>query len=156
MSDIVWAINPKKDHLGDLAQRMRRFSGDLLASRGIELRFHVGGAGERRLMAEERREVFLIFKESINNMARHSECTEVDIDFEVSGDCLNLRLSDNGAGFDPDHSASGAGLASMADRARRMGGQLEVDSGPGQGTTVTLSIPLAHRPAWPLRRFLRK
>src|SRR6266853_131337 len=86
MSDIVWAINPRKDHLGDLTQRMRRFSGDLLASRGIELRFRVGGAGERRLLAEERREVFLIFKETINNMARHSGCTEVDIDFEVWGD----------------------------------------------------------------------
>ena len=156
MSDIVWAINPKKDHLGDLAQRMRRFSGDLLAGRGIELRFRVGGAGERRLMAEVRREVFLIFKESINNMARHSGCTEVDIDFEVSGDWLTLRLSDNGAGFDPGRSAEGAGLASMAARAGKMSGQLEVSSGPGHGTTVTLSIPLAHGPAWALRRFLRK
>jgi ligand-binding sensor domain-containing protein/signal transduction histidine kinase len=155
MSDIVWAINPKKDHLGDLAQRMRRFSGDLLASRGIELRFRVGGAGERRLMAEVRREVFLIFKESINNMARHSGCTEVDIDFEVSRDWLYLRLSDNGAGFDPDRSAAGAGLASMAERARRIGGQLDLDSGPGHGTTVTLRIPLAHRSSWALR-FLRK
>jgi len=98
----------------------------------------------------------LIFKESINNMARHSGCTEVDIDFEVSGDCLTLRLSDNGAGFDPGRSAAGAGLASMTARASRMGGQLEVDSGPGLGTTVTLSLLLAHRPAWPIRRFLRK
>src|SRR5205807_5751247 len=108
------------------------------------------------LMAEERREVFLIFKESINNMARHSGCTEVDIDFEVSGDWLNLRLSDNGAGFDPGQSAAGAGLASMAERPRRMGGQFEVESEPGQGTTLTLNIPLAHRPAWALRRSLRK
>src|SRR5260370_40129177 len=107
-------------------------------------------------MAEVRGEVFLILKESINNMGRHSGCTEVDIDFEVSGDWLMLRLSDNGAGFDPGRSADGAGLASMAARAGKMSGQLEVSSGPGHGTTVTLSIPLAHRPAWPLRRLLRK
>ena len=149
MSDIVWAINPKKDHLSDLLQRMRRFASDVLAARGIAFRFHTPTSEDIALGANVRREVFLVFKESVNNIIRHSECKRVDIAFDIEADWLTLRIADNGRGFDAPldgdagarlkaEGRGGNGLPSMRRRARELGGNFEVASRKGEGTTVTL------------------
>jgi signal transduction histidine kinase len=143
MSDIVWAINPKKDHLHDLTQRMRRFAADSFTARNITLRMRLPDAEEDvALGANLRRELFLIFKEAVNNMLRHSACTEADMELTLAGGSLRLRLSDNGRGFDPDRAGDGHGLLSMRDRARGLGGDFRVCSEPGHGTTIELAIDL--------------
>jgi PAS domain S-box-containing protein len=142
MSDIVWSINPKKDHLSDLTQRMRHFASDVFTARNIEFRLSVPDADQDvRLGANLRREIFLIFKESINNLVRHSGCTRADIIFRVEEDWLILKVSDNGKGFDPASHSEGHGVLSMSERARDAGGQFEVISNPGEGTTVQLRLP---------------
>jgi signal transduction histidine kinase len=146
MSDIVWAINPQKDHLSDLALRMRRFASDVFTTRNIK--FNLREPDEEqdiRLGANMRREVFLIFKESVNNMVRHSGCTEANIDFQIADRRLSLEVSDNGKGFDASQVADGHGLMSMRDRAQDIGGKLEIRSNPGGGTAVSLEIPLVGR-----------
>ncbi len=101
MSDIVWAINPQKDHLRDLTQRMRRFAADSFTARNIKFQLRLPDAeADIKLGANLRREVFLIFKESVNNMVRHANCTEADIELHFTADALLLRLRDNGRGFD--------------------------------------------------------
>ncbi len=143
MSDIVWAVNPKKDRLVDLIQRMRRFASDVFSARGIAFHFE-GPSDDRdiRLGTETRREVLLIFKEAVSNIARHSKCTEADIALRAQAGRLELKLSDNGKGFDAAGSFDGNGLVSMRNRAERMGGSLEVRSSTGEGTTVILKTPL--------------
>jgi signal transduction histidine kinase len=143
MSDIVWAVNPSRDHLVDLIKRMRRFASDVFTARSIAFRFEAP-SDERDipLGTELRREVLLIFKEAVNNIARHSQCTRADTELEVQGGWLILRLNDNGTGFDMARSFDGNGLASMSHRAERMGGRLRVVSNVGDGTTLTLRIPL--------------
>ena len=150
MRDIVWAINPQKDHLRDLTQRMRRFAADSFTARQIQFRLRLPEAEEDiQLGANLRREVFLIFKESVNNMVRHSGCTEAEIELRFTSDALLLGLSDNGRGFDLARESDGHGLLSMRDRAQGIGGELELTSRPGQGTTITLKIPLdPHRRAF--------
>jgi len=146
MSDIVWATNPKRDHLRDLAQRMRRFAGDVLAAANVEMAFHVPAQwADASLQPEMRREVFLIFKESINNVARHSRCAHAEVFLDLQGPQLRMKVCDDGQGFRLGQSGDGQGhgLASMEQRARRLGGHLEITSEPGRGTTVTLAIPLA-------------
>ena len=144
MSDIVWAINPQKDHLNDLTQRMRRFASDLLTARNIAFEFvEPDEEDDVPLGANIRREVFLIFKESVNNLVRHSGCTDVAIDFEIANGVLKLRVRDDGKGFDTSQNGDGHGLASMRQRAEDMGGQLEITSQSGRGTTVTLELPIA-------------
>jgi PAS domain S-box-containing protein len=148
MSDIVWAINPKKDHLHDLTQRMRRFAADSFTARNIALRVRLPDAEDDiPLGANLRREVFLIFKEAVNNVLRHAACTEATVDLALAGSSLRMRVSDNGTGFDPDRAGDGHGLLSMRDRARGIGGELKLCSRPGQGATVELTIPLEPRPA---------
>ncbi len=90
MSDIVWAINPQRDHLSDLTQRMRRFASDTLTARDITLRFRTPEQN-LNLDADVRRQVFLIFKECVNNIARHADATEVEIDFALTDHHLSLR-----------------------------------------------------------------
>src|SRR2546430_7612845 len=85
MSDIVWAINPQKDHLSDLNQRMRRFAADVLTARNVELDFRAPLQDKDvELGANIRREVFLIFKETVNNMVKHSGLTRAEIEFRIS------------------------------------------------------------------------
>ncbi len=143
MSDIVWAVNPSRDHLVDLIKRMRRFASDVFSAHSIAFRFEAP-SDERDipLGTELRREVLLIFKEAVNNIARHSQCTRADTELEVQGGWLILRLNDNGTGFDTARSFEGNGLTSMSHRAKRMGGLLRVVSNDGEGTTLTLRIPL--------------
>ena len=155
MSDIVWAINPKRDQLSDLIQRMRRFANDVLEPTDIEVSFRVLPEHSNTPMhADMRRELFLIFKESLNNIARHAWCGQVDIFVEVDGSQLSMRINDDGEGFQSaQEDGHGHGLISMRDRARRLGGDITAASERGKGTTLMLNVPLdhivlpAHRPS---------
>ncbi|MBS1810135.1 MAG: hypothetical protein JST84_18385 [Acidobacteria bacterium] len=145
MSDIVWMINPNKDQLRDLTQRLRRFASDTLTPRQIEVRFSLPGIeADMPIASENRREIFLIGKEAINNIARHAACTEAEIALTLDGTLLTLRLRDNGGGFEPAiaGSSDGQGLLSMHSRARKLGGELIVTSQPGGGTEVLLRTRL--------------
>ncbi len=146
MSDIVWAINPQRDHLHDLTRRMRRFASEIFPASGIEFSLKVPGPEQDiRLGADIRRQVFLIFKEGVNNIVRHSACSAANIELKISGHWLMLCLKDDGKGFDPNGVNEGNGLASLRRRAKSMGGELEISSENGNGATLTLKIPLSHR-----------
>lgn len=143
MSDIVWAVNPKRDQLRDLTRRMRSFASDTLTARNISFQFRAPDVEQSvNLAADVRRGVFLIYKEAINNIVRHSSCSEAIIDTRIVERCLELRIVDNGKGFDSAFAGEGQGLISMRKRAEGFGGTLEVASIPGQGTTVTLRVPV--------------
>jgi ligand-binding sensor domain-containing protein/signal transduction histidine kinase len=143
LSDIVWAINPRHDRVSDLSARMRRFAFDVLQARGIELRFKAEGHQERlRTSPDFRRQVYLIFKEAVNNSARHAGCTKALIELHVGEGRLELRLSDNGRGIEPSCAGTGNGLVNMRKRAADLGGRLEIKSEPGHGTDLTLCVPL--------------
>jgi signal transduction histidine kinase len=145
MSDIVWAINPSKDRLSDLSKRMRRFAGEVLPANNIDFRLHTPEE-DVPLGADLRRHLFLIFKESVHNLVRHARCTRAEIDLRREGSLLILKISDNGGGFDPASEYDGDGLVSMRQRAQGLGGQLEMVSQAGHGTTVRLRLRLDHPP----------
>jgi ligand-binding sensor domain-containing protein/two-component sensor histidine kinase len=146
MSDIVWAVNPKRDHLRDLTRRMRRFADDIFAARNIEFQFRAPELDrDIRLGTDLRREVFLIFKETINNMVRHSRCSAASVSLSIEGGALVLAVADNGKGLQGVETSDGTGLESMRGRAEKLGGSFHVDSKDGGGTCVTLKVPLVHR-----------
>jgi ligand-binding sensor domain-containing protein/signal transduction histidine kinase len=146
MSDIVWAIDPRKDHLSDLTHRMRRFSSDVFTARHIAFEFHAPDAArDIELGADVRRQVFLIFKESVNNIVRHSNCSSAAVAFSASRDHITLRISDNGTGFDTAGQWDGHGLSSMRKRTQELGGTLQVVSNNVGGTLVTLQVAGSRR-----------
>ncbi|HVS81816.1 MAG TPA: two-component regulator propeller domain-containing protein [Pyrinomonadaceae bacterium] len=145
MSDIVWAVNPRRDNVLDLAARMRRFANDSFAARNIQFHFDAPKPDRNvRINAEVRREVFLVFKEGINNIARHSGCKTAKVTLKIERGMIILKLSDDGSGFDEANIEHGQGLISMRRRAEKVGGRLDVISQPGAGTTVILEAPLGH------------
>ena len=143
MSDIVWAINPKRESLLDLTRRMRQHAEEVFTLRNIDLRFNAPSAADSfKLGMDVRRDLLLIFKEAVNNCARHSRCERVEIDLRVEGPRLVLTVVDDGVGFDPSKQGDGQGLLSMERRAHRLNGSLAVTSGPRGGTAITLNIPI--------------
>jgi signal transduction histidine kinase len=124
---------------------MRRFASDLFTGRGVSFRFQGPADGEAvHLGADLRRHVLLVFKEGVNNIVKHSGCTEAEIDFRLEDHVLFLRLKDNGRGLAATAGADGHGLVSMNGRARALGGRFQVVS-DSPGTILTLSVPLRGR-----------
>jgi ligand-binding sensor domain-containing protein/signal transduction histidine kinase len=142
MNDIVWAIDPQRDHLIDLVRRMRREAEELFTARDIKLTFQAPGEEQDlRLGVDVRRDLFLIFKEAINNAARHSQCKQVTIDFRIDPPRLTLQIADDGIGFDPSTDSDGHGLENMRQRAEALAGDLTIRTGANEGTTIRLKVP---------------
>lgn len=143
MSDIVWAINPAKDRLSDLTQRMRRLADDILSAQNIKLEFTAPDKqAEKYLGADTRRELFMIFKEALNNAARHSRCTRVEVELIAKDGYLQFNLKDNGTGFDVANASRGNGLASIRKRAQNLNADLSITSEIGKGTLIALRLPI--------------
>jgi signal transduction histidine kinase len=148
MSDIVWAVNPQNDPMEQVLQRMARFAAETLEAAGMEVVFTVDDPLRKLVLPmEKRKEVYLIFKEAVNNCARHSRAARARIVLEKAGTYLNLEVSDDGAGFETGDGAArpasgGNGLDNMRARAAKLGGTLQIESAPGQGTRILLKTPL--------------
>ncbi len=142
MSDIVWAVNPRRDSLRDLVRRMRRHAEEVFVTRDIRLDFRAPEPN-LKLGVDVRRDLFLIFKEAVNNAVRHSGCSRVAIALAVTGQSLELEIYDNGVGFDPKAESDGQGLTNMRERARKLGGELELTSEQPGGTRIHIRVPYA-------------
>lgn len=144
LRDIIWLVDPKHDGPGHLASRMRGVAADLLD--GTAWTFDAPAAATaRRLHMTVMRNVLLVHKEALHNVARHARAGRVEIHLAADRDALVLRITDDGIGFAEHAAQPGRGLASMRQRAREVGGRLEIESAPGLGTRLTLQVPLARR-----------
>jgi signal transduction histidine kinase len=143
MNDIVWAISPEHDSLLDLTRRMRQHAEEVFTFREINLQFNAPSSdSDLKLSVGVRRDLLLIFKEAVNNAARHSDCSQVKIEFRAENSVLSLHIKDNGKGIDLSLETEGQGLRSMTRRASSLGGKLKVDSHAGEGTSVEFELPL--------------
>ncbi len=143
MSDIVWAISPDRDNLGDLVRKMREHVEEVFAVRNLGVEFNTPTTGlPLKLDSTARRDVYLIFKEAVNNAARHSGCSKIVVDFRADRTHLSLTVTDDGSGFEGSTDRDGHGLVSMRERAKRLGTTLEVDSRIGHGTSVRLTTTI--------------
>ncbi|MDX1979583.1 MAG: two-component regulator propeller domain-containing protein [Bryobacteraceae bacterium] len=146
MGDIVWSIHPRNDRLSRLAQRMRSFASDVLSARDIDFDFDTPDTGsEPAISLEARRDLLLIFKESVTNAARHSGCARVRASLRQEGREVRLIVEDDGKGFDTGRESNGHGLGTMRARVEKLGGRCEVRSGNGAGTRIAVSIPAGER-----------
>jgi signal transduction histidine kinase len=140
LRDIVWAIDPGSDSLADVVHRMRDVASTLLHD--VTITFDVVPPGEitHNIGLTARRDLLLIFKELLHNVARHAGAKHVRIVLESRGHEVRLVVADDGVGFSPGDLRQGTGLRSMHERAGRLGGELTFDSGSGKGTTATLRL----------------
>ncbi|MBT1699030.1 tetratricopeptide repeat protein [Fulvivirgaceae bacterium PWU4] len=144
MTDMVWSINPGNDSLAKVVVKMKVFTGEILEPRNIRYRF----VGEESLNgvvldADKRKNLFLIFKEAINNAAKYSGASEVEITLKQSDKkTLMLQIADNGNGFDTEQVRHGNGLHNMEVRAKALGAQFTLTSAVSQGTRISLDMPI--------------
>ncbi|HEX5626074.1 MAG TPA: two-component regulator propeller domain-containing protein, partial [Saprospiraceae bacterium] len=143
MSEIVWSISPEHDRLEQVSTRMRHHASEILESAGISLVFEEPEKGRQvQLPLRIRKELFLIFKEALNNLSKYSGAKVAVIRFDVNKSWLQLEIRDDGKGFDAREIRRGHGLKNMKSRAESIQGSFEMESWPGSGTRIFLRIPL--------------
>jgi NarL family two-component system sensor histidine kinase LiaS len=97
---------------------------------------------QRQLDLEIEQTIFRILQEALANIARHSNANQVEIDLIYKTDHVTCTIRDNGGGFDLENRDGGHGLRSMAERATAIGGDLEIESIRGEGTSISITIPV--------------
>lgn len=141
LSDVVWSIDPRRDDLHNLMTRVRQ-SAAVLEAQGIAWSLQGPPQPEQvKLTPEQRHHLFLIFKEALNNIARHAHCTSAKLTIAVGDHQLRAEIVDDGCGFS-QAGEQGNGLRNMKLRAEQLGGRMRVDSAPGRGVRLDLTIPL--------------
>ena len=145
LDEIVWAVNPRNDSLASLVEYLFGFAEDFLAKASIHCRLDLAeDLPNVVLQADLRHNVFLAFKEALNNVVRHSGATEVWLRLKWADRSATFVVQDNGIGFAPALSAATDrnGLRNMMDRMKRIGGKYELHSQPKLGTSVKLTFSL--------------
>ncbi len=153
LGDAIWSIDPRRDDLQSLGDRVRLFASDLLEGHGMTFRLLLPeGAAGIELPSETRRHLFLLLKEAVTNSARHSRATSVEVTIRHAARTLQIEVRDDGIGFKPpggERAFEGRGLANMAERAMALGGRLDIRSEEGSGTRILLGEVALPRPARP-------
>ncbi len=145
MKDIVWAIDPKRDSAKQLIRKMREHAEEVFLAQNIELDFVApDDLSKVKLAMDVRRELFLSFKEMINNISKHSRATKVTVTFHQVQHKTTLMVSDNGTGFDPSEENAGNGLKNIAARVKKMNGRLDIGTVADNGTVIEISLPRDH------------
>ncbi len=142
MRDMIWILKPESTRLDQLTARIREYCLDTLENLPIELDMELTeNYPDLKITRQARRNIFLTFKEALNNCLKYAGATKISISLSLDKDkTLAMSISDNGAGFDPGNTRSGGnGLKNMRQRTENLGGKFEI-SGSG-GTTIRISIP---------------
>ncbi|MGD8307409.1 MAG: triple tyrosine motif-containing protein, partial [Ignavibacteria bacterium] len=144
ISQIIWAINPRNDPLENLVAYLRHFSADYMSKAGIKCNFDIPeNIPELHMTAESRRNIFLVVKEALHNIVKHSSATEACFIISVDNGKMELTISDNGSGIDASQkSASGNGLVNMQKRIEDIGGTFIISSEMKSGTKITIDLKL--------------
>lgn len=145
MSDMVWAINPLNDTMESLLIKMKEWAAEICEPKQIVVTFDENGnTGYIKVDAEKRKHVFLIFKEAINNAAKYSNCQNIYIVLlhDASNNKLELKIMDDGIGFDVTHHKTGNGLQNIQSRAGILQGQVHIVSSAQKGACIHLVCQL--------------
>ena len=140
LDDIVWSIDSRNDTAGDLTDRMQDYVNQVFVNKDMEVLYDFDQLRmDEKLPVDVKENVYLIFKESINNVVKHSNATKVQITFSFSGKTYALKIEDNGTGINGNRK-SGQGLRNIKMRAERIGSEVAINSNGGFTVMATGSI----------------
>jgi signal transduction histidine kinase len=146
MSDIVWAVKPDNDKLEDILIRMREYINSVLEPKNISVHFKADDKTMHHAIGmQQRRDLLMIFKEAVNNIAKHAGANNVNISIGQAGNNINLLIKDDGIGFNPEKITSSSGLKNMKARAEKMGGHLSISSTQQKGSVIKLTLPVVKK-----------
>ena len=144
MSEIIWAMNPRNDTLDCFSSYVRQYASTYLESAGIDGKFLFPDEIPPRPMSSElRRNLFLVIKEALHNVVKHSGAATVNLLLLFDHNTLTIEINDNGQGFLPgEKTGTGNGLINMHKRMEDIDGQFEIRSETGKGSEIKLSVCL--------------
>lgn len=143
LQEMVWALHPRNDTLGQLVARLRSFAHPVLESKNIRFSISLPHELEHiKLSLIQRKNLFLALKEAINNAAKYSEANSVALTFERTVRKLQVSVQDDGIGFDMEQIKRGNGLDNISSRAREAGGTCQWTVSPGGGCTLIIQLPI--------------
>ena len=144
IGDMVWVINPANDNFEKLVFRMKEFTGEMVDPLKINYHFHEEGVLHAvQLNVEQRKEIYMIFKEAVTNAVKYSGTSELHITLSEKNGLLNMEIVDNGAGFDTQAVLQGNGLKNMRARAASIGAAINIESIKGLGTKILFRLKLS-------------
>jgi signal transduction histidine kinase len=137
---LIFELHPPALEQEGLVAALRVRLAAVEARAGLQAELEI--EGERRLLVAVEQELYRIAQEALNNVVKHAAARQVAIRLRFTDTTVCLQVCDDGVGFDPliARNAGGVGLRSFEERAAKLGGQIRVESSPGQGTTVTVAI----------------
>jgi ligand-binding sensor domain-containing protein/two-component sensor histidine kinase len=139
VKDIIWVLDDKKDTLDDLMVRINQFAQPVCSAAGISYQQHAEvNFDNYRLGKEEKRNLYMIIKESINNSIKYADCSTIDLVVKNNANKLNIIISDNGKGFDQNKITSGYGLKNIIQRSNEIGYCISINSSLGNGSIIDL------------------
>ncbi|RYY70961.1 MAG: hypothetical protein EOO13_04830 [Chitinophagaceae bacterium] len=142
VGDIVWMIKPGETESGSLKQRMERFAYEMCSSKNIEVKLNIDDLDKLKPAMDQRKNIYLIFKEALNNAVKYSGAEKIAINVAVQAGKLLMDIKDFGKGFDTGGNQKGNGLQNMQHRSQDLKGSLSIRSVQNEGTTVSLSMPV--------------
>ncbi|HVK59146.1 MAG TPA: sensor histidine kinase, partial [Candidatus Kapabacteria bacterium] len=148
MDEIVWAVNPRNDHLENLADYLGRYSEEFLRAAGLRCKLNIPATLPAVVVnTEVRHAVFLAVKECLNNVAKHARAREVLFEMSARDGALEIIIADDGIGFDPSrNSGKGDGLENLQNRLKRFSGWIRWESSANAGTAVRIGLPIDRKP----------
>lgn len=140
LDDIVWSINSVNDNFDQLAARMRRYAAEVFDASDIDYRISFDEKmGEKKISMEQRKDIYLIFKEAVNNIYKHAKATTVSITLSEEKKQFRMQVVDNGKGFDPSLPTSRNGVKNMQGRAKKWEGSININTSQ-HGTTLSVDM----------------
>ncbi len=150
MGEIIWAMNPRNDNLPSFVSYLRQHTSEYLTVAGLAADFNFPEeVPDRDMTSEQRRNIFLVVKETLHNVVKHAAATRAAIRLNWSDDRqkLEIEITDNGQGFDLEaKSATGNGLTNIRKRIDSLGGTCTIETNPGKGTRIRFTVPLSQIP----------
>jgi signal transduction histidine kinase len=143
MNDIVWAINPANDKFGKITDRIRNFALPLLSAKNIQFILEAdAGLSHVSLNMQQRKNLYLIFKEALNNAAKYADCSKINVNIIRENNHIRLDIIDDGKGFVESEIVAGNGLTNIRHRAKEIKADVHIRSRHREGTSVILSMPI--------------
>jgi signal transduction histidine kinase len=143
MNDMVWSMKGDEADGMTLGTRIKNYGAELLTPKNILCKYAVEEeAFNAYKNFESRKNILLIIKEAMNNLAKYSGATHASLELLRKGNRLSIKISDNGTGFDPSIKQQGNGLKNMEARTKELNGRFELITEPGRGTVVSVDLPI--------------
>jgi signal transduction histidine kinase len=143
LDDIIWSVNSRNDSFNQTIARMRRFAADLFDNSPTKCHLALyEEADERKINMELRRDIYMIYKESMNNIHKHAYAKNVWVEVLKENNMIRLSIRDDGKGFDLLQDNSRNGLKNLKFRVEKWQGEFEFNSSIGEGTSIQVGLPL--------------